>query len=268
VVFNGTTSFGGAPFIFSTEGGTIAAWPGQPSTTALVAAQVDGAIYKGLAIGTVGGQDLLYATDFHGGKIDVFDANFALKPPGGFTDPNLPSGYAPFGIQNIGGNLYVTYAKQDADAEDDVAGPGNGFVDEFDANGNLIKRIASDNTLNSPWGLALAPSNFGPFSNDLLVGNFGDGTINAFDLNTDTFVGQLKGPDGNPLQIEGLWGLGFGNGANAGPTNLLYFTAGLDDENHGLFGAITTPEPSSLALLISGLAVFGLRRRRRPGTTA
>lgn len=264
-VFNGTASFGGARFIFSTEEGTIAAWPNAGPIAPLQAA-VPGAIYKGLAIGNDGARDLLYATDFHGGKVDVFNSAFALtNVPGGFTDPNLPAGYAPFGIQNIGGKLYVTYALQDADGEDDVPGAGHGFVDVFDTSGNLLRRFASDDTLNSPWGLALAPSDFGEFSNDLLVGNFGDGTISAFDPATSSFVGQLADSLGNLLEIDGLWALQFGGGPGSasGAANRLYFTAGIDDENHGLFGLIAVPEPSSAALLLAGLAAFGLRRRQR-----
>jgi len=264
LVFNGTPSFGGARFIFSTEDGTIAAR--IAGTVAPVQAIVPGAIYKGLAIGNNGVQDLLYATDFHGGKIDVFNSNFALTAvPGGFTDPNLPAGYAPFGIQNINGQLYVTYALQDAAKEDDVAGPGHGFVDIFNTDGVLQSRFASDATLNSPWGLALAPGNFGQFSNDLLIGNFGDGTISAFNLATSNFEGQLDNQDGSLLHIDGLWALQFGGGPGSasGATNHLYFTAGLDDESHGLFGFIAVPEPSSIILLLSGLAAFGLRQRRR-----
>ncbi len=189
---------------------------------------------------------------------------------GTFTDPNLPSGYAPFGIQNIGGKLYVTYAVQDAAKHDDVAGAGNGIVDVFDTNGNFLQRLVSNGSsspLNSPWGLALAPSNFGQFSGDLLVGNFGDGTINVFDPTTGAFLGTLDDPNGNPIVIEGLWGLLFGNGGNGGATDQLFFSAGIPGpdhiEDHGLFGDITVPEPSTLAIMLaSGLVLLGVRRRR------
>src|SRR5262249_34456999 len=160
------------------------------------------------------------------------------KLPGTFTDPTLPAGYAPFGIRNIGGQLFVTYALQDANAEDDVAGPGHGFIDVFDTSGVFLRRFASQGTLNSPWWLAQAPAAFGPFSNDLLVGNFGDGRINAFDPNSGKFLGQLADPLGNPIEIDGLWALSFGNGGAAGPTGTLFFTAGIQDEAHGLFGSL------------------------------
>ena len=198
-----------------------------------------GAIYKGLALAGNGNGHFLYATDFHHARVDVFDSAFhRVRMPGAFTDPGIPEGFAPFGIQNILGDLYVTYARQDDDAEDDVAGAGLGFVDVFDANGHLIRRFASRNTLNAPWGLALAPADFGHFSNTLLVGNFGDGRINAFDIRTREFRGQLRNADHSVVEIEGLWGMAFGNGVSKQPTHTLFFAAGPGDEEHGLYGRI------------------------------
>ena len=197
VVFNSNNTIVGSPrFIFSTEDGVIASWAGAAIDGTNAIRRIDnstaGAVYKGLAIGK-NGSDVVYATDFHNDQIDAFSFDpstsiFGMASlPGNFTDPNLPSGYAPFGIQNINDKLYVTYALQDAAGKDDVAGPGHGFVDVFDTNGNFQQRFASDRILNSPWGLALAPSDFGEFSNDLLVGNFGEGTISAFDPVTGNF---------------------------------------------------------------------------------
>src|SRR5262249_48405654 len=160
----------------------------------------------------------IYATNFNSGKVEAFDSNFTPILPAGFVDPTLPNGYAPFGIQTIGGKIYVTYALQDGAKHDDVAGAGHGFLDVFDTNGNLLRRLVSQGPLDSPWGLALAPSGFGKFSGDLLVGNFGDGTINAFDPNTGTFIGTLDDVHGNSIVIEGLWGLLFGNGAHDAAT--------------------------------------------------
>ncbi len=239
VVTNGTVS-APARFIFDGEDGLLRGWnPTVDPTNALVApAQGDpGAIYKGLAI--AGG--MLYATDFHNGVVDVFDGSWALADQ--FTDPGLPSGYAPFGIQAIGSRIFVAFAKQDEDAEDEVAGQGLGFVDSFDTAGNLVARVAEHGLLNAPWGLALAPADFGRFSGDLLVGNFGDGKINAFEPQSNGqfgFRGQLRNGSGHAISIDGLWALEFGNGANAGPTNKLFFTAGPDEEAHGLFGRITS----------------------------
>ena len=262
LVFNGGTGFVvnngvGAPaaarFIFSSEDGTISAFKGAPIVTVVPNAQAPahGAIYKGLAIDSATAGQFLYATDFHNGKVDIFDSSFhAVSIPGSFTDPSLPAGFAPFGIQNINGTIYVTYALQDEDREDDVAGPGNGYVDAYDTSGNLIRRVASAGELNSPWGLALAPANFGRFSGDLLVGNFGDGRIHAFDpaqlTETGEFeaVGLMHSASGKPVQIDGLWALQFGHGASAnGPTNTLFFTAGPDDEDHGLFGSLVNVPP-------------------------
>ena len=237
---------GPARFIFATESGTIRGWnPGVPppplstQTEKVVDNSAAGSVYKGLATGSVGGNNFLYANDFVNGTIDVFDKNFApVDMP--FVDPELPAGYGPFGIQNIGGHFFVTYAKQSG-GTDEVGGQGLGFVDEFATDGTFIARVATRGQLNAPWGLAMAPSNFGRFSGDLLVGNFGDGTINAYDLQEDgTWAprGQLRTADHKPVFIDGLWGLGFGNGSGSGATNALYFTAGPDDESHGLFGRI------------------------------
>jgi len=241
VVSVGTLS-GPSRFIFSTEDGTISGWaPNVEGTHAILVVDnsASNAIYKGLALAGNGSARFLYATDFHNNKIDVFDSTFhPATLAGSFTDSNLPAGFAPFGIQNILGNLYVTYAKQDENAVDDVKGVGLGFVDVFDADGNLIRRLASRGKLNAPWGLALAPADFGRFSNMLLVGNFGDGRIHAYDLNTGNFRGQLRTAPGQPLVIDGLWALVFGNGVLNQPVNALFFTAGPGDEEHGIYGRI------------------------------
>jgi uncharacterized protein (TIGR03118 family) len=207
-----------------------------------------GAVYKGLALGKTGSGDFLYATNFNAGTVDVFDTHFAAALPGTFKDPTIPAGFAPFGIRNIGGKLYVTYAMQDADKHDDVAGPGNGYVDVFDTGGVMLSRLISGGALNSPWGLALAPANFGDLSNALLVGNFGDGTIHGFDPASGAPRGQILIPSGRPFTVQGLWGLTFGNGAQGGATNVLYFTAGIPGpngmvEDHGLFGSLKAQHP-------------------------
>jgi uncharacterized protein (TIGR03118 family) len=257
IVFNGGSGFvinngagtSAARFIFASEDGTISAFRGVPVVTVVPNADAPAhdAIYKGLAIDSDTNGQFLYATDFHNGAVDIFDASFhALTIPGAFTDPSLPPGFAPFGIQNLDGTIYVTYALQDEDKEDDVAGPGNGFVDAFTTSGAFIRRVASMGELNSPWGLALAPADFGRFSGDLLVGNFGDGRIHAFRLEGGEFeaVGLLHSATGKPIQIDGLWALQFGHGASAnGPTNTLFFTAGPAEEEHGLFGSIVNVEP-------------------------
>ena len=229
------------PFLFVTETGSIAAWAPSinPTEAQTVFTSNSGAIYKGVAIAGTGAGLFLYATDFHNARIDVFDGNFSPATlTGSFDDPNLPPHYAPFNIRNIDGALYVTYALQDKDAEDDVAGPGRGFVDVFKPDGTLIRRLISHGELNAPWGMAVAPAGFGPFSGRLLVGNFGDGKINAYDLATGAFVGTLHRPGGSPLTINGLWGLAFGNGVDNQPTDTLFFTAGPSDESHGLYGRI------------------------------
>jgi uncharacterized protein (TIGR03118 family) len=222
------------------------------------------AIYKGLAMGSSGGNDFLYATDFHNGRIDVFNSSFGLTSLAGtFTDPNTTAGFAPFGIQNIGGKLFVTYAKQDAAAEDDAPGPGNGFVDIFDTSGNFLQRLVSQGKLNSPWGLALAPANFGELSNALLIGNFGDGRINAYNPVTGAPIATLSDTGGNPVAINGLWGLQFGNGQPNQATNTLFFAAGPGGEDHGLFGRIAqVPEPVGIVLAWMGGGCLAFKRTR------
>jgi uncharacterized protein (TIGR03118 family) len=232
-----------AAFIFASEDGKIRAWRGG-SEAALVTADLnDGAIYKGLAIAQPTAGPLLYAADFHNARVDVFDGGWNdVTPAGSFADPDLPDGYAPFGIQTIAGRVFVSYAKQDADAEDEVAGQGRGFVDAYDLAGNLIGRVEEHGQLNAPWGLALAPPGFGRFEGDLLVGNFGDGRINAYaEVEPGVFEhrGTLRDAGGGKLAIDGLWALEFGNAGNNGTPDQLFFTAGPDDETHGLFGMIT-----------------------------
>ena len=248
LVFNGTGGFwvkahdlsGSALFIFDSEDGIISGWnPTVDLTHAIIAVNNSdkGAVYKALAIGTDSdGNSFLYATNFHSGWVEMYDSNF--KWVKNFTDMDVPRGYAPFGARVLNGKLYVTFALQDADAHDDVAGPGHGFVDIFDLAGNKIKRLISHGQLNSPWGLAWAPANFGKFSGDLLVGNFGNGHINAFAPWTGGARGHMLRPNGTTLEINGLWGLHFGNDAAAGPSNVLLFTAGPEEESHGLFGKL------------------------------
>src|SRR5512144_1040732 len=242
--FNPTSGFvlptgGKALFLFDGEDGVIRGWNGAQGTTAVVVKDRSdvGAIYKGLSVADTPAGPRLYAADFHNARIDVLDGGFDLVP-GGFADPALPAGYAPFNVQVIGNRVFVTYAQQDADAEDELAGQGRGFVDAYDLAGNLLARVAQHGQLNAPWGLALAPASFGRFGGDLLVGNFGDGHINAYEEQPNGHFehrGELRGGDGQPLAIDGLWALRFGNGAAAGPAETLFFTAGPNDENDGLF---------------------------------
>ena len=249
-VFNGSMDFvvtttagsGPARFIFATEDGTIAGWnPAADPTNAILAVDHSDAeaIYKGLAIAANAAGNFLYAANFHARTIEVFDKNFhQVQLAGSFTDPDIHAGFAPFNIQNLGGKLYVTYAKQDADGEDDVAGPANGYVDAFDTDGNLLQRVATRGRLNSPWGLAIAPASFGAFRGDLLVGNFGDGRINIIDPVSGEFLDQLRDANNRPITIDGLWGLIVGNGGNGGDADKVYFTAGPNDEADGLFGSL------------------------------
>ena len=256
IVFNGTGAFavsennvsGSAFFVFATEDGTLSGWnPTVDLHNAIAVVDnskpggVDhselGAVYKGLALLSTPKGAFLYAANFRDRKVEIYDSNFQYVAS--FRDPNVPKNYAPFGIQAIGGKLYVTFAEQDDTKHDDVGGPGHGFVDVFGSHGKLLQRLITQGPLNSPWGIALAPANFGAFSNALLIGNFGNGWINAFDPATGAFLGSLEDAHSQPIAIEGLWGLAFGNGKSAGRTNELFFTAGIQGEAHGLFGKLT-----------------------------
>jgi uncharacterized protein (TIGR03118 family) len=236
-----------AAFIFATEDGTISAWAGGlPSNPLDAVLAVDnsaggtGAVYKGLEFGTTAAGNFIYATNFRAGTIDVFDSNFApanAKLLGTFTDPAIKPGYAPFGIRNIAGNLFVTYAKQDAAKHDDVKGAGHGYVDVFDTDGHLLQHFAAGGYPDSPWGIALAPQGFGALSKEILIGNFGSGAINAYDL-SGNYRGSVTDKFGRSIVIPGLWGLYFGGGLASTP-DTLFFTAGPDHETHGLFGSLT-----------------------------
>jgi uncharacterized protein (TIGR03118 family) len=233
-----------AQFIFATEDGIISGWccvDGEFLQIALTARDnsSQGAVYKGLAILAPDCcSPFLAVTNFNSGEVEAYTNFFApLAPPGSFTDPNLPAGYAPFNIQRIGDKVFVTYAVQDAAKRNPISARGNGIVSIFDQEGNFIKRFASNGPLNAPWGVAQAGSHFGRFRNDILIGNFGDGTINAFDPATGRFLGQLKNSAGKVITNPGLWGLTFG-GHGTGNPNILYFTAGSKQENRGLFGTI------------------------------
>lgn len=234
-----------AVFIWDTEDGTISAWAGglSPADQAVLAVDnpntTNGAVYKGLVFGVNAKNGvLLFATNFRAGTVDVFDHTYSkITTDGGFADPRIPAGFAPFGIQNINGDLFVTYAKQNAQKHDDVAGPGNGFVDVYDTDGHLLRRFASRGPLNSPWGVARASYAFGRFSGDVLIGNFGNGEVNAFDSDGE-FRGTLRDVKGKPLVIDGLWMLTLGGGKNSS-SDRLYFTAGINGETDGLFGTIT-----------------------------
>jgi uncharacterized protein (TIGR03118 family) len=248
-VFNPSAGFmvDGQPakFLFATENGTIAAWsPGTSDGMADVVIDNSttsngfgtGEVYKGLAIGQSHGDTFLFASDFRDGRVEVYNSQF--QPVKSFTDPTIPQRYAPFNVQVLDHHLFVTFAVRNASGHDDLAAPGRGFVDEFNFNGTMVARVASHGVLDSPWGLAIAPKGFGKFAGDLLVGNFGNGEINAFDLHTHKFEGTLRDGAGHPIKIDGLWGLTPGNAAS-GHANSLYFTAGFNGEADGLFGRLT-----------------------------
>ena len=279
VVFNGSGGFnvsaggktGSSAFLFATEDGTIQGWAPSVNfgTTEIAVNNFPGAVYKGLAIGSTGGSTFLYAANFRGGDVEMYNSAFGLVNT--FTDPNVAAGYAPFNVQDLGGTLYVTYALQDAVKHDDVAGAGNGYVDAFSLNGTFERRIVSQGgAIDSPWGLVIAPKSFGALAGDLLVGNFGDGTISAFDPNSGTFEGKVLGRNGKPIVEGDLWGLITGNGGAGGSPDKVYFTAGITDEAHGLFGSIGVPEPQTWTLMIVGLGLMGvaLRGRRTLATRA
>ena len=250
IVFNGTTDFsitenaktGAAPFIFATLQGQISAWAPSVDGThsfTIVDNSTSGAVYTGLAINTGTGGDMIYAANFTKAKVDVFSGTFSpVTTTGGFVDPTLPAGYAPFGIQQIGGKVYVAFAQPDPVTHEKV-GAGLGLVDVFDLQGNLLTHlIPTGGSLNAPWGLAMAPANFGKFSNMLLVGNFGDGKINVYDPATGTMAGTISNNDGSAITVPGLWALQFGNDLNGQPSNTLFYTAGPGNEQHGLYGRI------------------------------
>ncbi len=260
-VFNGTASFNADTFVFASENGTITGWRGGLGTTAETLFARPGANYKGLAISA--DKSSLFAANFGSGAIDVFSS---AGLTGSFADASLPAGYKPFNVQNLGGKLYVTFAL--ANGGDDVAGAGHGFVKVFDAVTHTFSALVSQGALDSPWGVALAPAGFGTLGGDLLVGNFGDGKINAFDPLSGLLLGTLADASLNPLVTNGLWGLTFGNGGNGGSAASLYVTAGSDGETGGLFARIDSlavapvPEPTDLMLMIGGLGLLACHRFR------
>jgi uncharacterized protein (TIGR03118 family) len=237
-------SSGPSRFIFSTEDGEVCGWaPNVDVNNAICPVMMADTIYKGLALTTAGdGTGRLYATDFHNAKIDVYDATFTkIMTSGNWTDPHMPAHFGPFGIAALNGNIYVSYALQDADAEDDL--PGRGIVDVFDTEGNFLRRGTSQAGLNAPWGMVIAPADFGHFSNRLLVSNFGDGTIRAYDVKSGNYIGKLRNPDGTTFKRHGMWGIGFGNGQMNQPTNTLFFAAGPHDEEAGVYGRLDVASP-------------------------
>ncbi len=255
-VFNGTTDFQLTPnnpaaFIFVTEDGTVSGWnPKVNATTAVIKVNTHSAsVFKGMALAALttrfgGTANYLYVADFRKGRVNVYDANFNKVRFRGdaFEDEEIPWGFAPFNVQNIGGNIYVTYALQDSEKHDEVDGAGLGFVDVFSPSGQLLHRLQHGRWFNAPWGVTQAPSDFGAYSHDILVGQFGSGQILVFDPVTGHFKGTLNDASNNPITIDGLWGIVFGGGTTSGPSNTLFFGAGTDGEQHGLFGSIAPIE--------------------------
>ena len=272
-VFNGTADFdlsNGSPalFIFASESGNVTGWNSAAGTSALTEFSAsDGAVYTGIALANNGSGNFLYLADFANGEIDVLDANFDLTTlAGSFSDPTLPEGYSPFNVAAINDKLYVSYAVIDEEGEE-ITGDGLGIVNVFDLNGNFQQRLVTGGELNAPWAMVVAPSGFGDFSGDLLVGNFGNGQINAYDAATGAFQGTLSERPGMPLEIDGLWGLAFGNEVSAGDSTTLYYAAGPDDETHGLFGKITSnaagTNPVTAELVDDTLVITGSRNDDR-----
>lgn len=241
VVFNGSASFLGDEFILASLDGSISGWSAGATTTRRVDNSGSQAVYTGLATGTSGTATYVFAANFNAGTIDVFDAGYAPVNLGAaaLVDPTLPAGFSPFNVQVLAGKLYVTYAKHVPPALRETSGAGFGYVSLFNLDGSFVRRVASGGLLNSPWGLAVAPATFGPYSGALLVGNFGDGRITAFDATTGTQMGQIPAANGAPLAISGLWGIAFGNDTAAGKSNQLYITAGPQAQTHGLFATIS-----------------------------
>lgn len=281
VVFNTAGGFNNDLFLFASEDGTVSGWRGALGSNAERFVVADPAhVYKGLDVASVNALPYAYLADFAAGNVDILKgAQNAPDLAGKFTDPNLPAGYAPFNVAVLGGFIYVTYALVDPVTHDDVAGPGHGIVDRFDLQGNLIQRLVTGGALNSPWGLTLAPMSFGDIGGALLVGNFGDGHINAYDPLTGMFLQTLLNQNLDPLMIDGLWALRFGNGGNGGTAGTLYFTAGPNGEQGGQLGKLvatettgtsttgattsgSVPEPVSGAMLAAGLGALVWRRRR------
>ncbi|GAA1960606.1 TIGR03118 family protein [Nocardioides panacihumi] len=249
-VFNGTSAFTvpgtskPALFIFAGEDGDLSAWNQAvaPVTSAVPVGHTRDSVYKGLALVDTDAGPHLLAANFHRNRIDVFNGSFdRVRSRHAFRDPNLPAGYAPFNVAAVGDRVFVTYALQDADAGDDVAGPGHGFIDVYSTQGRFLHRFASRGALNSPWGMTIAPPSFGQFAGDLLVGNFGDGRIHAFDPRSGRFQGTLRATSGRPLTIDGLWALVVGDPV-AGGTDAVWFSAGPDGEQHGLLGLLRAAE--------------------------